>query len=67
MPSLHIVERAPELAQNGSCRTVIEIRRILCEERYEQVDQYSLGANSRRSLRNLSTAQEKTLRLKYEE
>jgi hypothetical protein len=54
--SLHILERAFELAQSGDCTTIDDIRRRLKTESYAQVDAHLAGATVRRQLLDLCKA-----------
>lgn len=51
--SLHILERAFELAKSGHCATIDDIRRRLKAESYAQVDAHLSGATVRRQLLGL--------------
>jgi hypothetical protein len=54
--SLHILERAFELAQSGECGTIDDIRRKLKAESFAQVDAHLAGATVRRQLLDLCKA-----------
>jgi hypothetical protein len=47
------IERAIELAREGNCRTVDDIRRTLAEERFSNVKAHTAGAGIRRQLKEL--------------
>lgn len=63
---LSTVERAFELARNGSCRTIEEIARRLKQEQFESVDTHLGGASIRKELRQ-ACAESRSLRLRREE
>jgi hypothetical protein len=54
--SLHILERAFELAQSGQCASIDDIRRQLKAESFTQVDAHLAGATVRRQLLDLCKA-----------
>ncbi|HEX8366637.1 MAG TPA: hypothetical protein VF603_15255 [Allosphingosinicella sp.] len=63
---LSTVERAYELARDGSCRAIDEIARQLKQERYDNVDAHLGGNAIRRDLRQLC-AEARTQRLSNHE
>lgn len=50
------VARALQIAREGKCRSVEDIRRRLASERHENVDAHLGGAAIRKQLRNLIQA-----------
>lgn len=44
------IERALELADSGSCRSMTDIRRKLRDERFENIDAHLGGATLKRQL-----------------
>lgn len=61
MRGVSTVERAFELAREGRCRSVAEIRRQLFSERYPAVDSHLAGPTLRKQLAGLMRAAEGTL------
>lgn len=59
---LSILERAFDLARNGTCRSVEEIAKRLKQEHYESVETHLGGASLRKELRQLcAQAREKRI------
>ena len=51
-----VIERAFELARQGRCRTLEDIRRVLARESYSAIDAHLAGGTIRRQLKALMYA-----------